>query len=275
MGRGEIEQTCFDSAKHALFSENEICYACSDEDKKIIKNIFETSMPNPKASKFPDFIFDGGFIEHFQVSSSHSNRNGSTMKHEQNKLKKDSKMKEDSLMAEMSDTPSYEGKTISTDIWHREHSYENFFSSFKRSWEKHIESLEKYKGDKSIGIFMIQYDDSALVLDAFFPNVKTELYYGDLLERPKYRGYRITHDSNVLEYIYQFKEKFKYVVFFNNDSFRGLWCEIICVENIPEILKIVKGKFRFHCIKICSGHYIHGVSIPNSFCKGNDENDQT
>ena len=120
---------------------------------------------------------------------------------------------------------------------------------------------------------MIQYNDSTLALDAVFPNVKTEIYYGDLLERPKYSGYRLTHDSEILEYIYQFKDKIRYVAFFNNDCFHGKRCEIVCVENIPEILTIVKGKYRFHCGMICTARLIYGISKPNPEYRGNDKNE--
>lgn len=261
MERGEIEKICFDCVKKAIFSDNGICYVSSVEDEKTIKKIFTLATPNPEESKFPDFIFDDGFIEHFEVTSSHSNRNGSAMKREQNKLEKDAKTKEYALMAKMSDTPCFEGKTIITDTWHSKHSYDNFCLSFKKSWEKHIDSLDKYTGEKNTGIFMMQYNDSALVLDAEFPDVKTELFYGDLLERPKYCGYRLTHDSNMLEYIYQFKEKIRFVVFFNNDRFHGNKCEIICVENIPEILKIIKGKYSFHCATLGTAHLFGGISF--------------
>ncbi len=42
------------------------------------------------------------------------------------------------------------------------HSYEDLKKSFSRYWEKHLQSLEKYNGTKEIGIFMIEYDESAL-----------------------------------------------------------------------------------------------------------------
>lgn len=264
MKRGEVEQQCFDYIKSKVFSIQNICYVCSIKDDELIEKIFQTALPNPEPSRFPDFVFDGGFIEHFDITSSHSNRNGSTMKIEQHSLQKEAEVKEKALMDEMSETPCYDGQTMITDKWHSKHSYDDFCLSFKKNWEKHIDSLEKYTGNKNIGIFMVQYNDSALVMDALYPDMKRELYYGDLLERPKYRGYRLTHDSTMLEYIYQYKDKMKYVAFFNNDGFHGQRCEIICVENIPEILKIVKGRYSYHCAKIGSAHTFHGISLPNT-----------
>ncbi len=275
MERGKIEKNCFDYLKSVVLSNNNICYVCSVKDRSLIENIFQTAIPNPEPSKFPDFIFDSGFVEHFEVTSSHSNRKGSKMKIEQYRLQKEAEAKEEELKAEMNVTPCYEGKTIMTDIWYSKHSYDDFCLSFKKNWENHIDSLDKYSGDKSIGVFMVEYNDSALVLNAVFPDVKTGILYGDLLKKPEYNGYRLTHDSVMLEYIYQFKEKIKYVVFFNNSDLQEKRCEIICVENIPEILKIVKGKYQFHCVLIGSTHTTSGISLPIPFYKGNEEDDQT
>lgn len=274
MARGEIEQLCFDTVKETVLSKN-ICYACSVEDEYLIKRAFQTSSPNANLSAFPDFVFDGGFIEHFEVTSSHSNRNGSMMRREKSELRKEAEAKEQALRVEMDKAPCYEGKTITTDTWHSRHTYDNFCYSFKKSWEHHIVSLDKYGGNKSVGIFLVQYNDSALVLDSVFPDVKKEIYYGDLIEKPDYRGYRLTHDSEMLSYIYQFSDKIKYVVFNNFDGIHGNRCEIICVENIPEILKIVKGKYKYHCAMVGSAHAVYAISTQNPLFEGDLKNDQT
>lgn len=264
MERGEIENNCFNYLKSIVISNNDIFYGSSIKDDILIKQIFQTAKPNPDLSKFPDFIFDSGFIEHFEVTSSYLSKKGSKMKREQDKLQKNAEVKEKELEAQMNESPCYEGKTITTDKWHSKHSYDNFCLSFKRNREHHINSLDNYAGDKSIGVFMLQYNDSALVLDSVFPDLKTEIYYGDLLKKPEYCGYRLTHDEFILDYIYQFKDKIKYVMFFNNDWFHGRKCEIICVENIPEILKIIKGKYSFHSAMVGTAHMTYGVSIPVS-----------
>ena len=270
---GEIEKQCFEYIKSNLVSHNEFCYVCSVEDDEIIENAFNTAFPNPIWNKFPDFMFNGGFIEHFEVTSSYSNRNGSKMEIEKAELKKEADQNDKALEEEMNQTPCYEGKTIITEKYHSKHTYDNFCSSFKKNWDNHINKLFKYSGDTDIGIFMIQYNDSALVLDNIYPDVKLDLFYGDLLERDEYRGYRLTRDSDMLEYIYNYKEQIKFVVFFNNDSYHGKKCEIICVENIPEILKIIKGRYSFHAGTITSVRYTYGISHKNPFYKGNEEDE--
>lgn len=274
MGRGEAEQFCFEAVKHFLFSD-EICYVCSIEDEHLLKKAFQAAHPNSNPSHFPDFLFEGGFIEHFEVTSSHSNRRGSAMAREKSELRREADAKELVLSERMDKEPCYEGETLITDKWHSKHSYDDFCLSFQRSWQHHIESLDKYSGDKTVSIFMMQYSDLALVMDAIYPDVKLGLFYGDLCDRPEYRGYRLTHDSKMLEYIYQFRDKIKFMAFFNRDGIHGDRCEIICVENIPEILKIVKGKYRFHCATVGSAHTVFAISTPNPICKGGNDNDQT
>ena len=274
MENGEVERSCF-NAVNAILNNNRICYGCSHDAELLIKEIFSTANQNPTWNKFPDFICDNGFIEHFEVTSSYSNRNGSTMKRELDCLKKEVKTKDEALKAEVEVTPCYEGKTITTDTWHSDHSYDYFCISFKRAWDNHIEKYDKYNGDKSKSVFMIQYNDSALVTGAVLPDIKTGIYYGELLKQPDYNGYRLIYDNELLEYIYQYKDKIRYVAFFNNDWFHGKKCDIICVEIIPEILKIVKGKYMFHCAKVGTSCTTHVISIPNSIIEGNDSNDQS
>lgn len=229
---------------------------------------------NDKLSEFPDFKFDGGFIEHFEVTSSHSNRNGSTIKHEKYQLEKEAEAKEKALMEEMNETPCYEGKLIKTDTWFSKRTYDDFCLSFKRAWENHIDSLKKYDGDKSNSIFMFHYSDSSLRTRRTYTNIKQGLRYGDLLkDDPDYIGYRITRDSNLLDYIYSFKDVIKNVIFVNEDRFLGDKIEIISVENIPEIIKIVKGRFTFSCAMIGASHNTYGISRKKTFYKGNEDNE--
>lgn len=275
MARGEKESKCLEAVKSVLMSHDNIFYACSLEDEDIIQRLLKTAQPNSDLNKFPDFICDEGFIEQFEVTSSYSNKKGSKMRIELDDLQKKANARESELQEQMNEEPSYAVKSVVTDKWHSVHSYEYFCNSFKARWEHHIDRLGKYDGNKTIGCFMIQYDDSALTLDNNCEALKTGLFYGDLVERPQYRGYRLTHDERILEYIYQFKDMIHFVAFYNNDKFHGKRCEIVCVENIPEILKIVKDRFVFHCSCIGSMRAMYGISVTDMRNKGNDDNDQT
>ena len=67
----------------------------------------------------------------------------------------------------------------------------------------------------------------------------------------------------------------RFVAFYNHDGFHGDWCEVICVENIPEILKLVKEKYSFHCAMVGTAHTVFAISTPNPFHEGGKLNDQT
>ena len=85
--RGEAEQNCFEVVKKNQNYENFV--AMSYKDRDLIKDIFEKAKPNENLNAFPDFIFDNGFIEHFQVTSSAEGRKGSLMEREKAGLHQD------------------------------------------------------------------------------------------------------------------------------------------------------------------------------------------
>ena len=54
----------------------EYLFGLTQEDVKEIVNILRKWEPNRKPSEFPDFVFDNGFIEHFQITSSLETKKG-------------------------------------------------------------------------------------------------------------------------------------------------------------------------------------------------------
>ena len=83
--RGEKEQKCLDTVKSLLKGRNNYL-GCLDENDSLIKNM-HLAHANEQASNFPDFLFEGGFIEHFQVSVSKETAKGSSFKQEASKFK--------------------------------------------------------------------------------------------------------------------------------------------------------------------------------------------
>ena len=65
--RGEAEQKCLNLVKAHM--NDEIFFAMSCEDAQIVKSAFKEATANPDASRFPDFIFDCGFISVAKVQS--------------------------------------------------------------------------------------------------------------------------------------------------------------------------------------------------------------
>ena len=117
-----------------------------------------------------------------------------------------------------------------------EYSYENFIKLFKRNFEKHIKSLQKYKGDKSIGIFLIELVGANITI----------------MRNNCYRAfYRLAVDQELLTYINQYTEYLKFIIFASADSY-----EILELNEIPKLLDnlphgLTFGVGRFINEKLC------------------------
>ena len=62
-----------DAFKRSKFIKNEF----DNSDHAIMETILESSRHNQEHNNFPDFFFDGGIIEHFEVTASDETSNGS------------------------------------------------------------------------------------------------------------------------------------------------------------------------------------------------------
>lgn len=232
--KGEKEQKCFEVVKNDFMKEYPTrFFGLNCEEIKNIKVLFATAKINEKISEFPDIILNDGFIEHFQITSSKENKKGAVHIKELTDFKS-------RIRKEM--TEIQVNRDFSEKHWtmpYSEHSYENLVRSFKKNWNNHIESFEKYKGKKDISIFMIQYSDMALEMyENVYENWIDGMSNGDLREPERLDCYRITRDKEILNYMYEFKEKIKYVIFIYGEK-----CEIIKLENIPYILKLIPWNY--------------------------------
>ena len=235
---GKKEQRCLNTVIRSLNSEESLkkYFGLLQEDIDEINDILKTINPNEKLSEFPDFVFKNGFIEHFQITSSRTNKNGAKQLEELSRFKNKVEKATKKLEEEWKDNTDC--NKIRSESWamkYPKHSYEYLCDSFRKSWENHIKSYNKYTGNKDIGIFMVEYTDQALEM---YENVYDDwingMTNGDLREPEKVEFYRLTRDKNLLEYIYSFKEKIKYVFFVY-----GKDCEIIKLESIPYLLKLM------------------------------------
>ena len=74
--RGEKEINCLTRVKQNL-GRNSVHYFCSDPQKII--RILKSARPNPAQSNFPDFLFENGFIEHFQITASRETKTSTVL----------------------------------------------------------------------------------------------------------------------------------------------------------------------------------------------------
>lgn len=229
--RGEQEQKCLNDVKSILKTRKN-CLGCLDENDELLVKINEAK-PNKKASKFPDFIFEGGFIEHFQVSASKENKKGSSFKQALSEFNIQTKKDCEELTKQWLQR-DFKPNTITTiphELTFDENKYEYFVDSFKRNFEKHIDSLKKYGEQNKIGVFLIEQTDAMIFIEGSYPSVSYSLFF----------------DKALLEYIYGFKDILQYVVFTNRE-----YVDLVKIARIPKIMQYVPKEISFKAGRTCS-----------------------
>lgn len=235
-------------------------------------DIIRTAKPNPSSSEFPDFIFDNGFIEHFQITSSQVTRKGATHARKESDFRRKVDTETEKLKTEWNITPSFDA--VRSESWafqNPAHSYTFLIDSFKQNWERHLESYQKYSGKKDIGIFMIEYPETALAMcENVYGRWIDGMAQGDMREQESFKDYRLSRDKALLNYMYDFRNEIKYVIFVNPQR-----VEVIRTENIPYLLQLMPWDYAIYPMQVCTMASIYNISIPNSLAKGDESNDQT
>lgn len=255
--------------KKKIWFVNSDCYnsyfGLLESDRKEFEYIVFSSKPNSNLSLFPDFVFDNGFIEHFQITSSKTNRKGSVHKKEESAFVSKVKSETEKIKQEWNETPSFD--EVCSKSWvhtNPVHTYEFLVDSFKNNWEHHLESCKKYTGSKEVGIFMIEYSEVAL---SMYENVYHDwingMSKGDMRGQEKFHCYRLSRDKQLLNYIYQFRDNIKYVIFINCERF-----EVIRLENIPYLLKLMPWDYLIVPMCVNNVASLHNITIPGVNEKG-------
>ena len=228
------EKDCFERVKKLANDKN---------DTRLL-SFLNKATANSESSLFPDFLFDGGFIEHFQVSAANENKKGSKHNIAVNDFERESKETFEQEKNEFLQSPPRKNPVIGTyDLKVTKHemvcpayNYESFVKSFKRNFEKHINSLQKYTGDKTNGIFLIELVGANI----------TVMQNGRFL-----KFYRLAIDQELLTYNNQYTEHLKFIIFASADSY-----EILELNEIPKLLDnlphgLTFGVGRFINEKLC------------------------
>ena len=221
--RGEQEKICFEQIKE---------WAINKIDRRLL-SYWNTAVANSDDNAFPDFVFPNGFIEHFQVSLANETKKGS----EHNIAVKDfeeissevfEKEQYDFLQSpprKNASADKYDMQVITHKMESPDYSYNNFVCSFKRNFEKHINSLQRYSGEKSVGIFLIELVGARI----------------RIMKNGAFRSfYRLAVDREMLEYINGYSEYLKYIVFANSEGY-----ELLDIENIPTLLQNIPTGLTF------------------------------
>lgn len=215
----KIEQRCLDYVRNNL--SKEVCFGVSDQQYVELEKYLKDAELNKSSSKFPDFIFKNGFIEHFSVTSSFEGRKGAKQKSVSSNLKNKS---EKAFLNKLEDSEVNTVITQSSPQLFEDHSHINVINSIQKNWKKHMKSYESYSFQCKHGIFLLEYIDI---------NLQTAICRED---KPAdiFESYRISADKDLLKWIYNFKEKIEYLILFNSLSI-----EIIRLDKILEIISCI------------------------------------
>lgn len=224
-----------------------------NNDDEIILNAFKKAKRNEEKTKFPDFVFNSGFIEHFEITSSKQGKKGSKQKEEDAKEKREYReeiqdflnKKPEKLCSPETYSYTYQRKS--------KHSHENLINSLKKNIEKHNNSQKKYVGSKDVKIYLIHYSDVALTT---FEKLSKEDINLDH-EQISSNEYLIQYDKEALNALYFNKEYIDYVVFITCFDYR-----VIKVSKIPELVEKINGEFMFMAGYSMSFYQYFKTSVP-------------
>ena len=162
-----------------------------------------------KQTNFPDFECDNGIIEHFRVTATNENKKGS----KSCKVDNDINSEIEKEIKEDLETGVLEGRYEKEHVYSTQ-TFDFFVKSFKKNWEKHIESLNKYDGNTENVCFLIESDCFGLKMERdnsinHSLGIKTgrivENYIGDGKEC--FNSILLGRCKELLEYVYTFKDK--------------------------------------------------------------------
>lgn len=193
---------------------------------------------NPEKSKFPDFLIEGGFIEHFQVSAAKENKKGSEHNIAVNDFEKSSALAFEQEKNKFLQSPprvnpkidTFDLRVVVQEMASPEYSYDEFICSFKRNFEKHIKSLKDYKGNKSTGIFLIELVGANITV----------------IQNNQFREfYCLAIDKEILTYLKQYTEYLNFIIFVSADSYELLDLNKISklLNNVPQGITFGVGRY--------------------------------
>ena len=99
----------------------------------------------------------------------------------------------------------------------------------KKNWKKHILSFDKYKGEKDIGIFLIEYKGALL----------------KKMQHNQFQGfYKLSEDIDLLNYISKYSNKIHYIVFIDGQNYQIIQSKVInsFIERIPKNISYEEGR---------------------------------
>lgn len=240
LNQDSIEQTSLDFVKSNLHKE--ACFGLSEQQFIQLKTWLNSAQLNTQSTKFPDIIFDNGFIEHFGVTSSSEDKKGAQQ------IRESSIFKTNSQTSFLNNLETSEQDELVSNSYLRpfeQHSHTNIVKSIKKNWVKHIRSYEKSMNSSEHRIFLLQYLDTNIHTAVTPKNECAEIF----------DSYRISTDKSLLEWIYTFKEKIDYLILINPVS---ISLEVIKISSIPVLIE-KEIEVVYAPVSGFESHRFHGI----------------
>lgn len=216
------ELNCFTKIKESYFKHIGAKKEFDNSDYLTMASIFNGTHQNEKQNEFPDFLFDDGAIEHFEVTASKETRKGSKYTIDDIKKNKDTEQYFDELDKEFLKSNYHPGEliTASREDVHKCFSYDAFTKSFKRNTSKHLVSLRKSSYCEKIVIFLIEQQGARLCV-----------YRNNIFDK----FYQLSDDKNLLIYIKDNMSDVNYIIFTAADAY-----EILDLSKIDTLISNAK-----------------------------------
>lgn len=220
------ENNCLKFVKNALLGRTRNASVRGVFPRKELNLILETSYPNPEESKFPDFFFEGGIIEHFTVTSSKETRKGSSFAidektNEKEDLENYKKDAEEFLKSERHQNTIIVNKHENV---YEDFSYEYFFESLKKNFSNHISSLKNSEFIEKYVVFLIEQKTARLWFDE---------------GRVPIRFYEMQLDKKVLMFFKDYSNLVDCIIYCVAD-----YVEVIDLSKIDEMLPYAKDNLK-------------------------------
>lgn len=214
----KTEVDCLSYIKDAINHKNNARVDTANSDIDLIRKFIDSAKETGDDNTFPDFIFDGGVIEHFAISASKDTKKGFDYKICYSNFEKEVSLKRDEFKQQ-----NFESNTIFSEILsnvYTKSSYNDFVYSFKKHFDKHIKSLDRSSYKDKIVVFMIEQLDGRL-----------GIYENDNFKE----FYLLNKDKKLLTLLEKYKIKVHYMIFKSTDS-----VELIDLSKLD--LLMVKAK---------------------------------
>lgn len=163
MARSE-ETICLNKIKTALLCQGTIKIVASNCDCEQILSFIASANPNDDPNVFPDFVFNNGGIEHFQIDSSKETKKGSEFirdeKANQRVIEEDFLKQKELLTKDK--IHNNESRVITYSNEYNYFSYGAFLKSLERNINRHVKSLNKQGYQNKTVIFLMDQQSARL-----------------------------------------------------------------------------------------------------------------